>query len=72
MKQFLLGVVCGILIVLVLGLSQLFIPHAYADDGDNLKYKQYLSQMLRAMKEVNSHLAAIEENTRAVKEKLHA
>ena len=66
MKRFLVGVVLGLF------LGWLTVPLAHTDDSDNLKYKQYLSKMLAAMKEVNEHLKAIEDNTKAVKDKLHA
>lgn len=66
MKRFLVGVLVGLLT------GWVFVPSGHTDDGDNLRYKQYLSKMLASMKEVNEHLAAIELNTRAVKDKLHA
>jgi len=63
----------GILIGLVIGWSTAFVVPTYADDDDNPRsYKQYLHQMLYYMRKVEAHLEKIEDNTRAVKEKLHA
>ena len=66
MKRFFLGVLLGVLI------GWVSVPVVHSDEDDNLKYKQYLFKMLQYMKTMNVHLQNIENNTRAVKEKLHA
>lgn len=68
MKQFLIGIVCGLLLAMLLA----FVPIVRADDDSPRSYKQYLFQMLRAIHEVNSHLINIENNTKALRDKLHA
>jgi hypothetical protein len=86
MKRFLLGVWIGLplgwLTVPVVKASYSVVqsdqPVSRSDflDDDDVKashaYKWYLQQMLLAMKQLDQHLQKIEENTRAVKEKLKA
>ena len=72
MKRFLMGTFIGLFIG---WLTVPVIRAAFVDDDEfrgSHAYKWYLTQMLKEIKDVNSHLAAIESNTLAVKEKLHA
>ena len=70
MKKFVIGLLVGS--ALTVGILK--VPSVLADDGDpgSYSYKKYLSQMLFYMKQVNQSLIKIEENTRAVREKLKA
>jgi hypothetical protein len=68
MKHFLIGMLCGALLTAML----ISISPVFADDDSPRSYKQYLSQMLYYMRKVDAHLQAIEDNTKAVKDKLHA
>ncbi|MGH7974832.1 MAG: hypothetical protein ACREBR_04855 [bacterium] len=42
------------------------------DNPNAFTYKQYLLQIVKEMKTANIHLQNIEDNTKAVKDKLHA
>jgi len=83
MKRFLLGIIVG----LVLGwVTVPFLVASFSisqsdgatggfvsDDEPNIRtYKDYLKQMLKEIREVNTHLKNVEANTFAVKEKLKA
>jgi len=86
MRYFLFGAVLGLLIgwatvpmvkatVYSINRSDSVVTVPLNDDDDfraSHAYKWYLQQMLLNIKSVNDHLAKIEENTKAVKEKLHA
>jgi hypothetical protein len=53
------------------GFAEAFGMNAVAKSEDNPKaYKEYLHVMIQEIKEVNAHLKAVEENTKAIRTKM--
>ena len=79
MKRFLIGVFIGLIIGwITVPIASALLPNSviYVGDDEDFRsshaYKWYLTQILQYMKSIDKHLQSVEENTKAVKDKLHA